>query len=262
MPEGDTIHKLAAYLGPRLVGRTIATGVVRTATVQSLAGRRIEAVWALGKHLLIALDDGTLLRSHLGMWGAWHRYGRDEPWRRPAREAAIELRVEDEVYVCFGPREVERLRDQGLRHRALATRLGPDLIASEADETAIVRRARELLDPTTPLVDLLLDQRIAAGIGNVYKCEVLFLERRHPLARLGAIEDAGIAALYRRARGLLRDNLGGGPRITRRVANEPDGLWVYRRRGRPCHACGTALAYARLGADRRATYWCPRCQAG
>ncbi|AGA90371.1 formamidopyrimidine-DNA glycosylase [Thioflavicoccus mobilis 8321] len=262
MPEGDTIHKLATFLGPRLVGRTIAAGVVRTAPVQSLAGRRVEAVRALGKHLLIALDDGTLLRSHLGMWGAWHRYGPDERWRRPACEAAIELRIDDAVYVCFKPKEVERLRDHGLRHRQLAVRLGPDLIAGEADYATIVRRAREILTPAKPLVDLLLDQRVAAGIGNVYKCEVLFLERRHPLSTLGGLDDAALTSLYRRARALLRDNLGGGPRVTRRSDDDASGLWVYRRRGRPCHVCATAIDYARLGADHRATYWCPRCQAG
>jgi endonuclease-8 len=115
MPEGDTIHKLAGYLGPRLVGRTIAAGVARTATVQSLAGRRIEAVRALGKHLLIALDDGTLLRSHLGMWGAWHRYGRDERWRRPSRPArrGSSCSIVDEVHVCCCERLSDAYRGDG-----------------------------------------------------------------------------------------------------------------------------------------------------
>ncbi|MEY6432207.1 DNA-formamidopyrimidine glycosylase family protein [Thioalkalicoccus limnaeus] len=133
MPEGDTVHKLADYLRPRWQGRSITAGLVRLAEPISLAGRRIDLVQALGKHLLIGLDDRTWLRCHLGMWGSWHRYRLNEPWQRPAREAAIELEIDGQVYVCFRPREVERLRDQGLRHRQLAAGLGPDLIDHEAE---------------------------------------------------------------------------------------------------------------------------------
>ncbi len=260
MPEGDTIHKLAIYLRPRLQGRWVEAGVARVPEARPLAGLRIRSVRALGKHLLIGFEDGALLRSHLGMWGSWHRYALGEPWRRPPREAAVELVVDGQIYVCFKPKEVEWLRDLGLRHRLLASRLGPDLIQCDADYAWITQRARELLPDEASLADMLLDQRIAAGIGNVYKSEVLYLERRHPLARIDSIDDEGLVALYRRARTLLRANLGGGPRVTRSPGDDGNRLWVYGRRGCPCLRCSAVIAFARLGPAQRSTYWCGACQ--
>lgn len=262
MPEGDTIYKLADYLAPRLVERRVAEGIARLPAATPLGGLRVEAVQALGKHLMIAFDDGRILRSHLGMWGSWHRYGPGEPWRRPAREARIELAVDGQLYVCFKPKEVELLRDRGLRHRLLAARLGPDLIQGNADEAVILQRAREIHERDAPLLDLLLDQRVAAGIGNVYKSEVLFLERRHPLTPAGELDDVDLIELYRRARTLLRANLGGGPRVTRPKGQnaDRDRLWVYGRRGLACFGCSTPIEAGRLGTAQRSTYWCPDCQ--
>ena len=262
MPEGDTIHKLAAYLQPRLKGRRLDAGRTRAAAASDLAGRTVADVQARGKHLLVLFDDGRVLRSHLGMWGSWHHYRRDEVWKRPAREAAVVLTVADDVYVCFKPREVELLREKGVRARLLTTRLGPDLIADGIDFGAVVARTREFLDAQTPVVDVLLDQRPAAGIGNVYKSEVLFLERIHPLRCLDTLTDAQLLHLYARARSLLRANLGGGPRVTRWSDDAAGRLWVYGRRERPCLICRAQIRYALLGADQRPTYWCPCCQAG
>ncbi|MGD8497770.1 MAG: DNA-formamidopyrimidine glycosylase family protein, partial [Chromatiales bacterium] len=110
MPEGDTIHKLARYMRPRLVG-------ARTITVRSgyrdthmLSGERVANVDARGKHLIVAFDNGWLLRSHLGMHGSWHRYAHDEPWKRPERQATIVLETDDEVFVCFNAKEVQVIR--------------------------------------------------------------------------------------------------------------------------------------------------------
>lgn len=260
MPEGDTVHKLAAYLQPRLKGRRLDAAQARAADAGDLAGRTVEDVQARGKHLLMLFDDGRVLRSHLGMWGSWHHYRRDEVWKRPAREAAVVLSVADDVYVCFKPREVELLREKGVRARLLATRLGPDLIADAIDFDTVVARTRELLDAQSPIIDVLLDQRPAAGIGNVYKSEVLFLERTHPLRCLDALEDTQLLRLYARARSLLRANLGGGPRVTRWAGDAAGRLWVYGRQDRPCLICHRPIRYALLGADQRATYWCPGCQ--
>jgi endonuclease-8 len=113
----------------------------------------------------------------------------------------------------------------------------------------------------TPLVDLLLDQRIACGIGNVYKSEVLFLTRRAPLQPIGELAIRDFDEIYGAAASLLRRNLTGGPRVTREI---PDGrglLWVYGRAGLPCLICGTRLMRGRLGTYPRSTYWCPACQA-
>jgi endonuclease-8 len=110
-------------------------------------------------------------------------------------------------------------------------------------------------------VDVLLDQGVASGIGNVYKSELLFLEGLRPLAPLGEVPDRALAGLYREARRLLAANLGGGPRRTRFARGPGERLWVYGRRGRPCYRCTATVEGARLGRHLRITYWCPRCQA-
>ena len=120
-------------------------------------------------------------------------------------------------------------------------------------------RALELFPGDTPVVDLLLDQRVAAGIGNVYKSEVLFVTRRSPLLQLHDLTREDIYELYRTAGVLLNENLTGGVRRTR----PDDGhgpLWVYGRAARPCLICGTAVRRDRLGRNPRSTYWCPGCQ--
>ncbi len=260
MPEGDTVAKLAAALGPLLQGAVPARVEVRGAAAAELAGRRVAGVHALGKHLFVEFDGGLLLRSHLGMYGSWHRYGHGEPWQRPARQASLVLDLGDRVLVCFNAREVEVLPAAGLRHRDLLARLGPSLVQPGADLPAAVARARSAVEGDAPLVDVLLDQRVASGIGNVYKSEVLFLEGLHPRTTLGSTDDERLAAVFARAADLMRRNLGGGPRVTRLDEPGSEPLWVYGRRGRPCLRCGTPVAYARMGRTQRSTYWCPRCQ--
>jgi endonuclease-8 len=264
MPEGDTVFKLAAYLAPELSGRRLVAGLVggrvcRGDTVD-LAGRRIGAVFARGKHLFIELGDGELLRSHLGMWGSWHGYAPGEPWQRPRHQAAIVLDTGGRVFACFNPLEVEILREAGVRHRRLAIALGPDLLTPGIDLDGVLDRAHALCAPQAPVVDLLLDQRVAAGIGNVYKSEVLFLEGLDPLTPVGRLDDDRLRALYRRAGDLLGRNLSGGPRITRRANDEAGYLWVYGRTAQPCLRCSTPVRSARLGRARRSTHWCPACQ--
>jgi endonuclease-8 len=261
MPEGDTIHKIAAYLRPRLEGVKLTSARIRRFPGEIVDGTTIRSVQATGKHLLMQLDDGRLLRSHLGMHGSWHRYRRDEPWRKPRRQATIELHVGDEVYVCFNAKEVELLRDRGVRQRILEARLGPDVTAPSPDLPLAVARARRFLEPEALIADVLLDQRVACGIGNVYKSELLFLERIHPERTLRAIDDETLERLYRLAHDLLRRNLGGGPRTTRFVEDGTGRAWVYGRRGRPCFRCGDPIRSRRLGRTQRVTYWCSRCQA-
>lgn len=257
MPEGDTVHKLADAIGRTLTGRVAQRVAVRGATLSELAGCRVGAVFAKGKHLFIRLENGLTLRSHLGMYGTWHRYAPGEPWRKPRARAALAVWVPGEVVVCFNAREVELLRSAGIRERNTVRRLGPDLGAETLAADDAVGRARELLEPGTALADVLLDQRVAAGIGNVYKSEILFMERAHPLGTLATTADEALRRLYATAHDLIRANLGGGPRATRRGRPR---LWVYGRHGRSCLRCGTPIRYARLGATMRSTYWCPRCQ--
>jgi len=257
MPEGDTIHQIAATLRPYLSGKMLLEAAVGREAEGRLAGSRVEEVFAHGKHLFLVLSRGVVVRSHLGMHGTWHVYRPGEAWRKPASQASLVLRTERHVLVCFDAKEVEVMRREGLRMRDALRRLGPDLLADEVDLDEVVRRAGELCGPDAAVVDVLLDQRPASGIGNVTKCEALFLAGVHPGKRLGELGDAGARRLFATARELLRANRDGGPRRTRE--GDPPH-WVYERSGKPCLRCGTRLAYAKLGRDLRGTTWCPTCQ--
>ncbi len=261
MPEGDTIHKIANFLAPRMVGErvhkiTLAPRFPR----RPFAGDTVRSVEAHGKHLYIGFAGGPALRSHLGMYGSWHFYAPDAHWQKPANQASLILATEHTDYVCFNAKEVEWVRRPSVRGRILDQRLGPDLTTGQVDTRAVVRRARDLLEPATPLIDVLLDQRVACGIGNVYKSELLFIQRHRPLLPLMAISDADLAASFALAAELLASNLGGGKRVTRRENDGAGRLWVYARQGAPCLRCEHPIEYARLGQHHRGTYWCPRCQ--
>jgi len=261
VPEGDTIHKIANFLEPRLVAQEVRTLEVAPRFAQGPRRRRtVRSVLARGKHLYIAFDDDTALRSHLGMYGSWHFYRAGAPWKKPAQQASLVLKTADTVYVCFNAKEVEWVATPSVRERVLDMRLGPDLTAGGVALGTVVRRAREFLEPETPLADVLLDQRVACGIGNVYKCELLFIRRHRPLTPLGSVSDAALEACFGLASTLLGDNLGGGKRVTRSEGDNAGRLWVYGRGGSPCLRCDGVIAYARLGRHHRGTYWCADCQ--
>jgi endonuclease-8 len=263
MPEGDTIHKVAAAIRERLEGEALARAWARELELSSLAGRRVELVDALGKHLLVSVEGGRSLRTHLGMHGSWHRYPVGKPWKRPRRQASLLLATAADEFVCFNARDVELLHTAGIRNSNFVARLGPDLISDAPAPGELVRRTREVGEAGMPLADVLLDQRLACGVGNVYKSEVLFLERCNPWARLGDISDGQLEALWNLAAQLLRANLGGGRRVTRPQQDGLGRLWVYGRSGQRCLRCGRArIAARRMGAHHRSTYWCPACQAG
>jgi endonuclease-8 len=169
--------------------------------------------------------------------------------------------ADDEMQaVCFDAPVVELLDAAAVdRHPALR-RLGPDLCLPGADLDAALDRMGRIPEPDRILVEVLLDQRVAAGIGNVFASELAFLARRHPLDRLDAVDVATRRVLLEDATRLLRANLERARRTT--VPGAPDGsLWVYGRDGQPCRRCGTSIRVARVGDGARPTYWCPRCQA-
>jgi len=261
MPEGDTIHKIAAYLSPRLTGCEL-TGVSFGADdpAPAFRGERIDEVRAEGKHLWVALSSGRAIRSHLGMHGSWHTYASGADWQKPRYQASLIIDAGKRLYICFNAKEVEIVDPRSVRKRVLDSRLGPDLIADESDGHSLVRRAREFDDGDTLLLDALLDQRIAAGIGNVYKSEVLFIERLPPTRRLAQSSDDEVWRCYRTAATLLRQNLGGGKRVTRNRKDNAGRLWVYSRMGKPCHECRSVIQGLKMGRHHRITYWCPQCQ--
>ena len=262
MPEGDTIHKIANFLAPVLKGQEVrALSLARPAENRSLAGCRIREVTARGKHLYIAFDNELALRSHLGMYGSWHHYPPGAEWRKPASQASVVLETPERVYVCFNARDVEWVRTPSVRQRVLDMRLGPDLTAGGVSIDAVPSRARALLEADAPLVDVLLDQRVASGIGNVYKSELLFLQHLAPLQALGATSDEVLRDCYGLAAELLQCNLGGGKRVTRFERDGAGRLWVYGRGGLACLRCEGTIHHARLGQHHRGTYWCRACQS-
>ena len=139
--------------------------------------------------------------------------------------------------------------------------LGPDLCLADADIAEAVRRF-SLRPDDAPIVDVLLDQRICCGVGNVYKSEVLFACGLHPLTPIGSIDHDHRTRLVTTANRLLRDNLGSGPRVTvsGSAVGAGDGLAVYGRRGLPCLRCTTPIVYGLHGRHHRSSYWCPNCQ--
>jgi endonuclease VIII len=262
MPEGDSIHRLAARLGPLLVGkevRRLRARRIADRAADGVVGHRIVAVEAHGKNLLVRFDDTTLLHIHLRMDG---RLFVDRPrsafWAPRAGTPELELAV-DGASIVGKKIPVCRLLTEREGAREIA-RLGPDLL-QDFDEAEAIRRLRALA--SREIGDAIMLQRAIAGIGNVYKSEVLFLEGIDPRAVTGSLEADVLARIVRRAATLLRRNVGPGPRTTRPTLGGGPRVWVYARAGKPCLRCQTPIVrYYQGAAPGRSTYSCPRCQAG
>lgn len=259
MPEGDTIFRTARTLGRVLEGREITRvdGNRRDLLEADLVGRRVATSEARGKNLLLHLDDGRVVYSHMGMKGSWHVYRSGEAWRRPARLAALALENHKFVAVCFTPPTLELLSERAVaRHRVLS-RLGPDLLASTFDRRAAARRFAQR--PELPIGEALMNQTLACGIGNVYKSEVLFVCATSPFTRVGELPAGRLEELLDRARELMLANLDDS---TRRTRNALDGepLWIYGRAGKACRRCRGTVKVRRQGDLGRTTYYCESCQ--
>ena len=257
MPEGDSIRRVATALAP-LVGQTLER-VTTQGLVRHLAGRSITAVEPHGKHLMIDLDNGTQLRMHLGMNGRVRRYSRAEGEAMIARmspgRASLVLVTASFVAIWINAKTIEiAARRSPMRGLAIAS-LGPDVLADGFDPVVAAGRATTLVDPSTTIAAVLLDQRIAAGIGNIWKCESLYARGIDPRTRVGDLDADSIAAIYASARELMLANLKlTAPRASR------DLFAVYSKTNRPCARCASAISAYQLGDPPRWTWSCPRCQ--
>lgn len=281
MPEGDTIHKVAAVVRRELDGEILTRCLIRGVYgSERLRGARVLEVEALGKHMLVHFDREVQLRVHLGMHGSWHRYPAGAKWKRSPRSASVVLETEKTSLVCFNPMEVEVITTpQRHWHRQLQN-LGPDLLGpDEPDWPAVYARCRELHPAEDLLGEVLLDQRVTAGIGNVYKSELAFMgplesdpfalgaRAYSPWAAWRSVPEQDLLGMLQRARPLLQANLGGWYRTTRvdrrsSPASPEGNLYVYGRVGEPCERCGEEIARGHQGLQNRVTYWCPKCQPG
>ncbi|MDJ0959498.1 MAG: DNA-formamidopyrimidine glycosylase family protein [Acidimicrobiia bacterium] len=259
MPEGDTLHQAATKLAV-LEGQSIrkVAGSHRAVIAHGkrLVDHVVDSVRARGKHLIIGFDHGWSLRTHLQMTGSWHRYRPDERWRTSAGKARVVLESTDWVAVCFAAPTVQIAPDAEVE--AALRHLGPDLIHDVIDWDRVVGRARAAEAATA--ADLLLNQTVMAGVGNVYKSETLYLERINPATPAAMLDDDTLQRLGQRARRLLIANKDRPNRSTTGRRGPGATLWVYGRGGKPCRRCRTPVEMDGLPAGERLTYWCPRCQ--
>ena len=274
MPEGDTIFRAARTLNRALAGKSIVRfeSVIphlnRVHDDAPLTGRSIQAVHAAGKHLLMEFSGGLVLRTHMRMNGSWHIYRPGEKWQRHRRSMRIVIATADFEAVGFDIPVAEIIRAKDVAKHDELRKLGPDLLGDEFDAAEAARRIHER--GTSEIADVLLNQRVLAGIGNVYKSEVLFACTISPFSTVATLDDVQIQRLVTTARKFLRANVTEGLaamttytgfRRTTGRSDPKERLWVYGRAGEPCRRCGTAIAVRAQGRDARLTYWCERCQA-
>src|SRR6266545_4140662 len=249
MPEGDTIFRTAATLQKALAGKIVTRYETMLPKIDApLRGRTIERVVAAGKHLIIDLSGDLHLRSHMRMNGEWHIYRPGERWWRPRRDMRVVIETADFVAVGFNLPVAELLTGRELERQEDLRALGPDLVADDFDLAEGVRRIRGR--PDEEIANVLLNQRLVAGIGNIYKSESLFVRGVNPFRNVAELGDETLAGVVVAARALMRQS----------VAGTRGALSVYSRGGEPCRKCGSAIEYRKQGPNARGTYWCPRCQ--
>lgn len=260
VPEGATIHRAAIALRTALVGKpTLTFRAPRLLGPMPAAGRTIESVESHGRHLEIVWDDGLTLHTHLRMSGCWHLYHSDELWRKRTDQMRVTIEVENWIAVCFNAPVVETYR-QFDRHRHPGFgRLGPDLCRPNADLDECVDRVLDYADPSAFVAEVLLDQHVASGVGNVYRCEVLWAVQLSPFATVGSLGRDDVAQLINAAARLLRTNITSSARPL--VSGMAAGLHVYGRNGQRCGRCGDTIQVKRIGELNRLLYWCQECQS-
>ncbi|MFK4730049.1 DNA-formamidopyrimidine glycosylase family protein [Agromyces mediolanus] len=264
MPEGDTVYRAAARLREALAGRVLTRSdfrVPRFATAD-LRGETVEEVVSRGKHLLVRTAAWSI-RTHLKMEGEWRVYAPGQPWGKPAQLARLVLANAESVAVGFELGEVELLpRDA---EDAALERLGPDLLGPDWDPVEATARLSARAEQ--PVAVALLDQRVLAGLGNVYVNELCFLRGIRPDR---PVADAGDPArIVDLAHRLITANRERVARVTTGVDRRGARLWVYGRAGAPCRRCGTLVERGELGRGRtdsvtdpqeRVVFFCPHCQ--
>ena len=286
VPEGDTIFRAARTLNRALAGRVVTRfesvfpARTRVDADTPLRGRTIERVDARGKHLLMwfsgppavapagAKAGPLVLRTHMRMRGSWHIYRPGERWQRRRDDMRIVIETADIHAVAFTVPIAELTTADDLEDARPVRDLGPDPLSRDFDATEAARRI--LARSGMEIADALLDQTAIAGIGNVYKSEILFARRVNPFTKIGNLAAHDVETLVAVAVTLMRANVVEGTpgaietyRGLRRTTGRHDPgarLWVYGRAGRPCRRCGTPISVRRQGPHARSTYWCAACQ--
>lgn len=261
MPEGDSVHRFASRLGSVLTGQTIkaarAHGPGPVPQVNRIVGATCLSVRSQGKNLLIEFDNGLALRGHLRMYGSWHVYSRGAPWRLPERDARLVLETSEWAVVNFNAPVIELLESRALEFHQPIGSLGPDLLADEFDEAEALRRFADPAHRSRTIGDAIMDQRIMAGVGNIWKHETLFRTETNPWRMVAELSSDELLGIIRMARQLLLASVG---RPNTLGHSRRPRMFVYMRSGRPCLRCQSRIQRSRQGEDIRFTAWCPRCQ--
>lgn len=259
VPEGDTIHGAADRLDEAMAGSRIeAAGGTHRAMIEfgkRIVGTTLDHATAHGKHLLMHFSNGWTLRTHLRMTGVWHLYEKNEPWRKSPGKARVVIETADRVAVCFAAPTVQLAP----RHIVAASieDLGPDLMAEQDFDELAMRLVQQ--GNGNAICDVIMDQRQVAGLGNVYKSELLFEVGVHPDTPVQDVPPDAMRRLLARGHQLLNANRGEIRTTTGSRARGATGF-VYGRSGKPCRRCGTEIEYGVRGPLARHTYWCPSCQ--
>jgi endonuclease-8 len=258
MPEGDTIHNAANRIRPLLEGqvpdeiRPLHPRFGRDRWAERLAGRTVRSVDARGKHLFLRFEGGLTIHSHLRMSGWWQTGPVGARWRRAPRRAWLVLRRGDQEVVQFDGPVLELMTDSRTRLDQRIAALGPDVVAEAPfDDARFLRRLRED-DPTRAIGDALLDQRLLAGLGTIWRGEACWHGEVDPWRTAADVSDDEALAVVHAVRPIMQASAAQGWSEKR--------INVYGRTGRPCPRCGTPVRTATQGDDNRLLYWCPGCQ--
>jgi len=261
MPEGDSLYRFAAKLRTALDGKEVLAAVSHgpgpVPQVKRIAGATCTGVRSQGKNVIISFDNGLALRGHLRMYGTWHIYRPGEPWERPEREARLALTVHDAVVVNFSAPVIELIEERALAQYAPISGLGPDLLDDTFDADEAFRRYRAPEHANRTLGDAIMDQKLMAGVGNIWKHETLFRCGLNPWLQVREIDDEQLRAMITMASELLRASVGKSNALN--LSRRPS-MFAYMRAGHPCRRCFTRLKSAPQGIDIRQTAWCPKCQ--
>ncbi|GGG71453.1 Fpg/Nei family DNA glycosylase [Edaphobacter dinghuensis] len=278
MPEGDTIYRAARALQKAIGGKVVTgfeTGLAKLARVNDdapLVGRMVEKVESRGKWLLIFFSGDLILVTHMLMSGSWHLYRTGERWRMGRSRMRVVIRTEDWEAVAFNVPIAEFHTARSLERSSQVPKLGPDILAGEFTVAGGVERlaayGRE--HPEAEIAVVLLNQRVLAGLGNVYKSEVAFAAGVNPFRAMRSITQKEMETMVEFAQRYMKANVMDGKgegivtysgnRRTTHAMNREERLWVYRRQGQECRRCGATVMMRRQGEQARSTYWCPECQ--
>jgi DNA-formamidopyrimidine glycosylase len=264
VPEGHTLHRLARHLGAALVGHAVSASSPQGRFVDGAAridGRTVARVSAYGKHLLVGFDGiAETLHVHLGLYGTFIGGALPAP---PVRGALrLRLTTEEQWWDLRGPTACELLDPEAVAR--LLARLGPDPLARRPDGAAAIERLRR---SRTPIGQALMDQAVVAGIGNVYRAELLFRHGVDPHRPAREVPAETLEAMWADLVRLMRAGVRAGRIVTTRpehrsrrgTPRRDDAHYVYRRTGEPCRVCGEPVRTAELAA--RNVYWCATCQS-